>query len=111
RAQKMMVAGGGPMGGFLKRGQRFEKEQTSVTFEDVAGLASAKRDLGEIIEFLKQPERFHKLGAKIPRGVLLGRPPGTGKTLLARAVAGEASVPFYSISASEFVEMFVGVGA
>jgi cell division protease FtsH len=111
RAQKMMVAGGGPMGGFLKRGQRFEKEQTSVTFEDVAGLASAKRDLTEIIEFLKQPERFHKLGAKIPRGVLLVGPPGTGKTLLARAVAGEASVPFYSISASEFVEMFVGVGA
>jgi len=111
RAQKMMVAGGGPMGGFLKRGQRFEKEQTSVTFDDVAGLTAAKRDLGEIIEFLKEPQRFHKLGAKIPRGVLLVGPPGTGKTLLARAVAGEASVPFYSISASEFVEMFVGVGA
>jgi cell division protease FtsH len=111
RAQKMMVAGGGPMGGFLKRGHRFEKEQTSVTFEDVAGLSSAKRDLGEIIEFLKDPQRFHKLGAKIPRGVLLVGPPGTGKTLLARAVAGEANVPFYSISASEFVEMFVGVGA
>ena len=111
RAQKMMVAGGGPMSGFLKRGHRFEKEQTSVTFDDVAGLSSAKRDLGEIIEFLKEPQRFHKLGAKIPRGVLLVGPPGTGKTLLARAVAGEASVPFYSISASEFVEMFVGVGA
>ena len=112
RAQRMMVAGGGgPMGGFLKRGQKFEKEKTSVTFEDVAGLAAAKRDLSEIIEFLKEPQRFAKLGAKIPRGVLLVGPPGTGKTLLARAVAGEANVPFYSISASEFVEMFVGVGA
>jgi len=112
RAQRMMVAGGGgPMGGFLKRGQRFEKEKTSVTFEDVAGLGAAKRDLTEIIEFLKEPQQFHKLGAKIPRGVLLVGPPGTGKTLLARAVAGEANVPFYSISASEFVEMFVGVGA
>ena len=112
RAQRMMVAGGnGPMGGFLKRGQKFEKEKTSVTFEDVAGLGSAKRDLAEIIEFLKEPLRFAKLGAKIPRGVLLVGPPGTGKTLLARAVAGEANVPYYSISASEFVEMFVGVGA
>jgi cell division protease FtsH len=112
RAQQMMVAGGGPLGGFLKRGRRFEKAaSTNVTFDDVAGLAGAKRDLSEIVQFLKEPERFRHLGAKIPRGVLLVGPPGTGKTLIARAVAGEADVPFYSISASEFVEMFVGVGA
>jgi cell division protease FtsH len=112
RAQRMMVAGGGPLGGFLQRGRKFEKATASnVTFEDVAGLGSAKRDLSEIVEFLKEPERFQQLGAKIPRGVLLVGPPGTGKTLIARAVAGEADVPFYSISASEFVEMFVGVGA
>ncbi len=110
RARSMMVAGG-PLGGFLKRGRRFEKSKTSVTFADVAGLASAKRDLAEVVQFLKEPERFAKLGASVPRGVLLVGPPGTGKTLLARAVAGEADVPFYSISAAEFVEMFVGVGA
>jgi cell division protease FtsH len=112
RTQQMMVAGGGPLGGFLKRGRKFEKAVAArVTFEDVAGLANAKRDLSELVQFLKQPERFASLGAKIPRGVLLIGPPGTGKTLIARAVAGEADVPFYSISASEFVEMFVGVGA
>ena len=111
RAQSMMVAGGSPMSGFLKRGKKFEKTASTKTFEDVAGLAAAKRDLTEIVEFLKDPQRFHKLGAKIPRGVLLLGPPGTGKTLLARAVAGEADVPFFSITASEFVEMFVGVGA
>ena len=111
RAQQMMVAGSGPLGAFTKRGKKFQKTATQVTFEDVAGLASAKRDLAEIVQFLKEPEIFHKLGANIPRGVLLVGPPGTGKTLLARAVAGEADVPFYSISASEFVEMFVGVGA
>jgi cell division protease FtsH len=112
RTQQMMVAGGGPLGGFLKRGRRFEKAAAArVTFEDVAGLANAKRDLSELVQFLKQPELFASLGAKIPRGVLLIGPPGTGKTLIARAVAGEADVPFYSISASEFVEMFVGVGA
>jgi cell division protease FtsH len=112
RTQQMMVAGGGPLGGFLKRGRKFEKAASPrVTFEDVAGLANAKRDLSEIVQFLKQPELFASLGAKIPRGVLLIGPPGTGKTLIARAVAGEADAPFYSISASEFVEMFVGVGA
>jgi cell division protease FtsH len=82
-----------------------------VTFEDVAGAEEAKEELQEIIEFLKEPQRFRRLGGQIPRGVLLMGPPGTGKTLLARAVAGEAGVPFFSISASEFVEMFVGVGA
>ena len=112
RAQQMMVAGGGPLGGFIKRGKKFEKAlSTNVTFDDVAGLASAKRDLSEIVQFLKEPQRFRQLGAKIPRGVLLVGPPGTGKTLLARAVAGEAEAPYYSITASEFVEMFVGVGA
>ena len=110
RAQQMNVAGG-PMSGFMKRGRRFERSQRRVTFEDVAGLAAAKRDLAEIVQFLKEPQRFHRLGAKIPRGVLLLGPPGTGKTLLARAVTGEAEVPFFSITASEFVEMFVGVGA
>jgi cell division protease FtsH len=111
RAQQMMVAGGGPLGAFTKRGKRFQRSSATVTFADVAGLAAAKRDLEEIVQFLQEPERFGKLGANIPRGVLLVGPPGTGKTLLARAVAGEANVPFYSISASEFVEMFVGVGA
>ncbi len=112
RAQQMMVAGGGPLGGFLKRGRKFEKsEQARATFDDVAGLGAAKRDLSEIVQFLKQPELFASLGARVPRGVRLVGPPGTGKTLIARAVAGEADVPFYSISASEFVEMFVGVGA
>jgi len=112
RTQQMMVAGGGPLGGFLKRGRKFEKAASArVTFDDVAGLANAKRDLSEIVQFLKQPERFASLGARIPRGVLLIGPPGTGKTLMARAVAGEGDAPFYSISASEFVEMFVGVGA
>jgi cell division protease FtsH len=112
RAQHMMVAGGGPLDSFMKRGKRFEKAVApGVTFADVAGSASAKRDLQEIVEFLKEPERFRKLGGKVPRGVLLIGPPGTGKTLLARAVAGEAEVPFYSISGSEFIELFVGVGA
>ena len=112
RAQSMM-GGAGPLGGIIKKKSRkFEKDPAvSVTFDDVAGLKAAKRDLREIVEFLKEPEQFRRLGGKIPRGVLLVGPPGTGKTLLARAVAGESGVPFYSISASEFIEMFVGVGA
>jgi len=112
RAQRMM-SGAGPLGGILKqRSRKFDPtKKVSVTFEDVAGLKSAKRDLQEIVEFLKHPDRFQRLGGKVPRGVLLVGPPGTGKTLLARAVAGESGVPFYSISASEFIEMFVGVGA
>ncbi|MCB9267646.1 MAG: ATP-dependent metallopeptidase FtsH/Yme1/Tma family protein [Lewinellaceae bacterium] len=89
----------------------FEKGQSDVTFDDVAGLEEVKVEVKEIVDFLKNPSRYTRLGAKIPKGVLLVGPPGTGKTLLARAVAGEASVPFYSISGSEFVEMFVGVGA
>ena len=86
-------------------------DQPSVTFDDVAGVEEAKQELAEIVEFLRFPEKFAKLGAKIPRGVLLAGAPGTGKTLVSKAVAGEAGVPFFSISGSEFVEMFVGVGA
>jgi cell division protease FtsH len=82
-----------------------------VTFEDVAGAENSKLELQEVIEFLKEPKKFIRLGARIPRGVLMAGPPGTGKTLMAKAVAGEAGVPFFSISGSEFVEMFVGVGA
>ncbi len=93
------------------RARMFLGNKTVVTFNDVAGVDEAKTDLQEVVEFLKYPEKFNTLGARIPRGVLLVGPPGTGKTLLARAVAGEAGVPFFSISGSEFVEMFVGVGA
>lgn len=93
------------------RARMFSGDQPSVTFEDVAGADEAKEELAEIVEFLKEPEKFIQLGARIPKGVLLVGSPGTGKTLLAKAVAGEAGVPFFSISGSEFVEMFVGVGA
>ncbi len=93
------------------RAKLAEKEKSPITFKDVAGVDEAKEELQEIIEFLKDPPRFQKLGGRIPKGVLLMGPPGTGKTLLAKAVAGEAEVPFYSISGSDFVEMFVGVGA
>lgn len=101
--------------GFLtmmkSRARLYSKTKESITFKDVAGLRSAKTELKEIIEFLKEPKRFQRLGGEIPRGVLLVGPPGTGKTLLARAVAGEADVPFFSITGSNFMEMFVGVGA
>ncbi len=112
RANRMLGAGG-PLGGLPgSKSHKFEVKTTvSVKFEDVAGLKAAKQDLQEIVQFLKEPERFRKLGGKVPRGVLLVGPPGTGKTLLARAVAGESGVAFFSISASEFIEMFVGVGA
>ena len=93
------------------RARMFLGNKTVITFNDVAGVDEAKQELTEVVEFLKYPEKFNQLGARIPRGVLLVGPPGTGKTLLARAVAGEAGVPFFSISGSEFVEMFVGVGA
>jgi cell division protease FtsH len=93
------------------RARMFTGDQPSVTFQDVAGVEEAKEELGEVVEFLREPEKFISLGARIPKGVLLVGPPGTGKTLLAKAVSGEAGVPFFSISGSEFVEMFVGVGA
>ncbi len=93
------------------RAKRYDSERTEVTFNDVAGEDEAKNDLKEVVDFLRSPKKYHDIGARIPRGVLLVGPPGTGKPLLARAVAGEANVPFFSLSASEFVEMFVGVGA
>ncbi len=93
------------------RARMFSGDQPSVTFDDVAGVEEAKEELEEVVEFLREPEKFIQLGARIPKGVLLVGPPGTGKTLLAKAVSGEAGVPFFSISGSEFVEMFVGVGA
>ncbi len=93
------------------RARRFREDASTVTLDDVAGVDEAKQELAEVVEFLKCPERFAALGARIPRGVLLVGPPGTGKTLLSRAIAGEAGVPFFHVSASEFVEMFVGVGA
>jgi cell division protease FtsH len=93
------------------KARQYEEHRVEVTFDDVAGADEAKRDLQEVVDFLRHPKKYHELGARIPRGVLLAGPPGTGKTLMARAVAGEAGVPFFSLSASEFVEMFVGVGA
>jgi cell division protease FtsH len=109
---RQMQAGGNKAMAFGKsRARLMNPQQKRVTFKDVAGVEEAKEELQEIIEFLRDPQKFQKLGGKIPKGVLLMGPPGTGKTLLARAVAGEAEVPFFSISGSDFVEMFVGVGA
>ena len=111
----MRRATGGISGGIgafgRSRAQRVEPSQQTVNFEDVAGIDEAKQELTELVDFLKDPDKYRRLGGRIPRGVLLTGPPGTGKTLLARALAGEAQVPFFSISASEFVELFVGVGA
>lgn len=104
--------GGGFASSFVKStARRFDKAMTRTTFNEVAGMDNAKQELVEVVEFLKNPEKFLRLGAQVPKGVLLVGPPGTGKTLLARAVAGEAGVPFYSINGSEFIQMFVGVGA
>jgi cell division protease FtsH len=112
---RRMGAQGGMGGGFMSIGKSrakvYVEKQTGVTFADVAGVDEAKAELQEVVEFLKDPKKYGRLGARIPKGVLLVGPPGTGKTLLARAVAGEAGVAFFSISGSEFVEMFVGVGA
>ncbi|MCK8785393.1 ATP-dependent zinc metalloprotease FtsH [Roseomonas sp. NAR14] len=109
---RQMQSGGGRAMGFGKSRARLLTEKTGrVTFEDVAGIDEAKGELEEIVEFLRDPQKFQRLGGKIPKGVLLVGPPGTGKTLLARAIAGEANVPFFTISGSDFVEMFVGVGA
>merc|ERR1711985_131217 len=112
RRSNSMPGGPGQAMQFGKTKARFAMEaETGVKFDDVAGVNEAKKDLEEVVTFLKQPERFTSVGAQIPRGVLLVGPPGTGKTLLAKAIAGEAGVPFFSLSGSEFVEMFVGVGA
>jgi cell division protease FtsH len=109
---RQMQSGGGRAMGFGKsRARMLTEKQGRVTFDDVAGIDEAKSELQEIVEFLKDPQKFQRLGGKIPKGVLLVGPPGTGKTLLARAIAGEANVPFFTISGSDFVEMFVGVGA
>ena len=106
------MMGGGFLSGFSKSpAKRFEASDKMITFDDVAGLTGVKEDLQEIVDFLKTPEKFQKLGGRVPKGVLLNGPPGTGKTLLARAVAGEAAVPFFSVNGSEFIQMFVGVGA
>ncbi len=112
RTRDQIIGGGGILSGFSKSpARRFENSKKQTTFADVAGLESIKNDLQEIVEFLKAPEKFTRLGGRVPKGILLMGPPGTGKTLLARAVAGEAGVPFFSISGSEFIQMFVGVGA
>jgi cell division protease FtsH len=104
--------GGGFLNNYIRSpAKKYDKGKTRVTFEDVAGMENAKGELKEIVEFLKSPEKFSRLGATVPKGVLLVGSPGTGKTLLAKAVAGEAGVPFYSINGSEFIQMFVGVGA
>ena len=112
---RRMQGGAGGVGGIFKFGKSraalWTSDQPRVTFKDVAGCMEAKEELKEVIDFLKSPKRFQKLGAKVPKGALLVGPPGTGKTLLARAIAGEAAVPFYSLSGADFVEMFVGVGA
>ncbi|MEC7407820.1 MAG: ATP-dependent zinc metalloprotease FtsH [Planctomycetota bacterium] len=112
RRTRSDIMGGGFLSGFSKSpAKRFEASEKMVTFKDVAGLEGVKADLEEIVEFLKTPDKFQKLGGRVPKGVLLNGPPGTGKTLLARAVAGEAGVPFFSVNGSEFIQMFVGVGA
>ena len=114
--RRMGSGGAGGGGGVFSVGKSkakiFDKDgPVQVTFKDVAGLSEAKTEIEEIVEFLKNPKRYTDLGGKIPKGALLVGPPGTGKTLLAKAVAGEANVPFFSMSGSDFVEMFVGVGA
>lgn len=112
RRKSNEMMGGGFLSGFSKStAKRYEPARHPITFKDVAGLEGVKADLMEIVDYLKSPDKFRKLGGRIPRGVLLAGPPGTGKTLLARAVAGEAGVPFYSVNGSEFIQMFVGVGA
>jgi cell division protease FtsH len=106
------IMGGGFLSGFSKSpAKRYEGSEQAITFKDVAGLDGVKADLQEIVDYLKTPEKFQKLGGRVPKGVLLNGPPGTGKTLLARAVAGEADVPYFSVNGSEFIQMFVGVGA
>ena len=108
---RMQGGGRGAMGFGKSKAKLLTERSGKVTFDDVAGIDEAKEELEEIVEFLKDPQKYSRLGGKIPKGALLVGPPGTGKTLLARAIAGEAGVPFFTISGSDFVEMFVGVGA
>jgi len=105
------MGGRGAMSFGKSKARMLGEDQVKVTFSDVAGVDEAKEEVGELVEFLRDPSKFQKLGGKIPRGILMVGSPGTGKTLLAKAIAGEAKVPFFSISGSDFVEMFVGVGA
>jgi cell division protease FtsH len=109
--RQMRAAGHGAMSFGKSRARMLNRERNKITFKNVAGVNEAKDEVQEIIAFLKDPKKFQKLGGRIPKGVMLMGPPGTGKTLLAKAIAGEADVPFFSISGSDFVEMFVGVGA
>ena len=112
RRTRDQMMGGGMLGSVTKSpARRYEVSDKKITFDDVAGLEGVKKDLDEIVQYLKDAPRFQRLGAQVPKGVLLMGPPGTGKTLLARAVAGEAGVPFFSINGSEFIQLFVGVGA
>ncbi len=112
RRTRDQLMGGGFLSGFSKStARRYEEPEEPITFDDVAGLEGVKADLQELVDFLRDPEKFQRLGGRVPKGVLLNGPPGTGKTLLARAVAGEANVPFYTVNGSEFIQMFVGVGA
>ena len=112
RRTRDQIMGGGFLSGFSKSpAKEYNSEEAPITFDDVAGLESVKADLQEIVDFLKDPKKFQRLGGRVPKGVLLNGPPGTGKTLLARAIAGEAGVPFFTVNGSEFIQMFVGVGA
>ncbi len=111
RTRDSIFGGGGILGFSKSPARKYEQGDRRVTFNDVAGLEGVKAELQEIVEFLKNPKKFQRLGGRVPKGILLMGPPGTGKTLLGRAVAGEAGVPFYSINGSEFIQMFVGVGA
>ena len=109
--RQMQGGAKGAMGFGKSKAKLLTEHKDKITFKDVAGIDEAKSELEEIVEFLKDPYKYERLGGKIPKGVLLVGPPGTGKTLLAKAIAGEAGVPFFTISGSDFVEMFVGVGA
>jgi cell division protease FtsH len=109
--QQIRMAGKGALNFGKSKARMLARDKNKITFRDVAGVEEAKDEVQELVEFLRDPKKFQKLGGRIPKGVLMVGPPGTGKTLLARAIAGEADVPFFSISGSDFVEMFVGVGA
>src|SRR4029453_11523938 len=108
---RRLLGAGSPMSFGRSRGKLYAQEDLGVTFSDVAGIDEAVEEVREVVDFLRSPEKYQRLGGRIPKGVLLVGPPGTGKTLLAKAIAGEAGVPFFSLSGSDFVEMFVGVGA